>query len=127
MSASLSPRLLIVDDEASIAYAMVRYFQLNGWEVESTAELAEAQALVLHETFDVVLTDVKLTSAHGAEGLEMASFTHEYSPGTKVVVLTAFLTEGMRAEAYSRHASLVLRKPVPLHELAEMVFNLLGH
>ena len=39
-------RLLIVDDEAAIRFALAEYFRENGWTVDSAAEKEEAEALL---------------------------------------------------------------------------------
>lgn len=120
-------RLLILDDEGSIVFAMTRYFKLQGWDVESTADLAQAQVLIRQQSFDLLITDLRLSLDQSAEGLEMASFTHQVSPRTKVIVLTAYMTPALQAESLGCHVDLMLKKPLSLPELTQQIRALIAN
>lgn len=122
----MTGRILIVDDEECIVFAMRRYFQLHGFEVSSARELEEAQALVVNVRYDVVLVDLRLTGVHGAEGLDLIAFVRERCPWTRTVLLTAHSSPEIEAAGRERGVDLVLRKPRPLPEIAQAVLSLLA-
>src|SRR5215212_2538352 len=90
-SETVAPRrMLIVDDEEAILFAMEEYFTTRGYQVSCARELEEAQALLSFAQYDVVIADLRLTGINGAEGLELLSFVRACSPRTKILLLTAY-------------------------------------
>jgi DNA-binding NtrC family response regulator len=119
-------RLLIVDDQETILYGVRRFFERSGFTVDCASELGEAQALICDRHYDVVIADLRLTGVHGSEGLELISFIKMHSPRTKTILLTAYSTPEVEADAYARGACTVVRKPQPLAALAQIVYGLLA-
>jgi DNA-binding NtrC family response regulator len=120
------PRILIVDDEEAIVFAMERYFTRRGYRVDCASELEEAQALLANSTYSVVVADLRLTGVHGAEGLEILSYVRGHCPWTRTILLTAYGSQLLEAEACERGVSLMLHKPQALPDLADAVAVLLG-
>jgi DNA-binding NtrC family response regulator len=118
--------MLLVDDEESIAFAIKRYFEIQGLRVDWARELEEAEALLANGQYEVVICDLRLTGAHGAEGLDIISYVGEHCPSTRTVMLTAYGSGEVEAEARSRGVDLFYRKPRPLQDLAQGIFGLLG-
>ena len=119
-------RILIVDDEECIVFAMRRYFQLRGFEVDSACELEEAQALVANVAYAIVIADLRLTGVHGAEGLELLAYVRERCPWTRTMLLTAYGSLDLEVAGRERGVDLVMRKPCPLPEVAQAVMSLLS-
>lgn len=119
-------RLLIVDDQETILYGVRRFFETSGFNVDCASELSEAQTLIRDRHYDVVIADLRMTGVHGSEGLELISFLRTHSPRTKTMLLTAYSTPEVEAEAYARGARAVVRKPQPLAALAQVVYGLLA-
>jgi len=119
-------RLLIVDDQETILYGVRQFFERSGFEVDCASELEEAQALVTNRRYDAVIADLRLTGVHGSEGLEMISFLRAHSPSTRTMLLTAYSTPELQAEAFSRGVRAVVRKPQPLPTLAQLVYGMLA-
>jgi len=120
-----TPRLLIVEDEESIAFAMKRYFTGRGFLVDCAREREEAEALVANKRYAVVIADLRLTGVHGAEGLDIIGYVRERCPWARTILLTAYGSPEVEAEARSRGVDAVIRKPKPLPDLAQVVFGLL--
>ena len=119
-------QLLIIDNEETILFALKRYFAKLRWRVDAASELEEAEALVAHTRYDLVIADLSLTSGGSTEGLEILRFLRTQSPVTPAIVLTAFGTPAVEREARRRGARAVLHKPQPLPELARVADELLG-
>lgn len=120
----MSKRLLIVDDEESIRFAVKRYFTRIGFEVDCARELEEAEALATHTRYRVVIADLSLTDSGSNEGLEIVRFMRHSCPTARVIVLTAHGSPSIENEAYKRGADAFLHKPQRLQELAEIVDRL---
>lgn len=118
-------RLLIVDDEAAIRFALSDYFRGNGWAVDSAAEKGEAEALLARTEYSAVIADLRLTGLHGVEGLDIIQRSRRLQPQTRVVILTGNGTPELEAEARRRGAAAFLHKPLPLLQLEAVVGSLI--
>ena len=119
-------RLLVVDDEAAIRFALSEYFRENGWTVDSAAEKEEAEALLACTEYAVVIADLRLTGIYGVEGLDIIQLSRHLRPETRVVLLTGNGTPEIEAEARRRGADAFLHKPLPLPQLEAVVDSLVG-
>jgi CheY-like chemotaxis protein len=114
-------RVLVVDDEDTTREAIAEYFEAQGFEVDSASEAEEAEALLTHVRYDAILSDLRLTRIHGAEGLEIIGYVKERCPWTRIILLTAHATPELESEALRRGVDHVLTKPQPLSRLVEVV------
>ena len=62
-----APRILVVDDNASIAGLMSQLLTLRGYEVVTAASAEQAEAEVRRQAPDLVLSDVKMPGKSGYE------------------------------------------------------------
>ena len=122
----MKKRILVVDDEQIILFAFRAYFGRYDYEVDCARELEEAEALLAHRSYDVVIADLRLTGSSGREGLEIVRFLRERSPESPIVLLTAYGSKEIELEATELGADAFLQKPKPLAELAEIIFSLTG-
>src|SRR5690348_14117612 len=117
--------VLLVDDDASLLVPMARYFKRLACLVRAAREREEAEALLEHLLFDLVILDLALTP-YGVEGLDILREIRYGSMRTPVVILSALVTPELEAEALRRGADAVLAKPVPMKELARIALPLMG-
>lgn len=120
-------RILLVDDEESIHFAMQTYFSAFGYSVDEARTPAEALERLAARRYPVVIVDLKLSEGGGRRaepaGLGIVEKLHRDCPETRVVVLTACDVE-MEPEARRRGAHLFLQKPQPLPRLVRLVEQL---
>ena len=111
-------KILLVEDDSAIVITLRRVLADEGYEVaiEQTGDggLARAQA----ETFDVVLTDLKLP---GLNGLELVRRLHVARPRLPILMMTAHGTTGTAIEATQSGAYDYLLKPFEMPELLSLV------
>lgn len=119
-------QLLIIDDEETILFSLKRYFAGLQFRVDAASELEEAEALVAHTSYDLVIADLSLTTRGSTEGLEILRFLRAKSPATKIIILTAYGTPALEREAIRRGADVMLSKPLRLPDLANVANQLLG-
>lgn len=118
-------RILLMEDESSVAFPMRRYLARLDLEVDWARELEEAQALLLNHPYPVVIADLRLGGSHHSEGLDLLAYVHRHSPDTRVVLLTAYFTPEIEAEALRWGAVAVLRKPQSLADISRIILELL--
>lgn len=131
MTASLpklehSYRLLVVDDESVITFALRQYFTALGFEVDVAAEREEAIALLATCDYDIVIADLRLTGAEAEEGLDVIGYARSRNLTSGVVLLTAYGNPAVMNRARSCGADLLMQKPQPLPDIARAVYGLLG-
>ena len=116
-------RLLLVEDEEQTLLAMQRYFTTQGFDVDCAQDREQAEALIDAGRYSLVLTDLRLTGTFGVEGLEIVSHVRRRLPGAKVIILTAYGTSDVEAEARRRGADDFLYKSGPLSALMGSILN----
>lgn len=116
----MKPRILIVDDEEPILFAISEYFETLGYEVDCARELEEAEALLSHVHYRLLIADLRLSGIHSNEGLELIRFARERSPWTRIIVLTGYGSPDLEVDALARGVDAFLHKPQPLAGLAEI-------
>lgn len=119
------PRLLVVDDEASICFSMSEYFSLHGFEVDTATETEEAEKLVEATGYKVIIQDLRLGTARDSDGLKIIKLAHQRHPETRIIVLTAYGSAEIEDEAKRCGADAFLRKPKPLSQVAQVVQGLI--
>ncbi|MBZ5541930.1 MAG: response regulator [Acidobacteriia bacterium] len=114
-----------MDDQDVILFAMREYFTLLGYEVECTNELEQAVTLIGQRTYSLVIADLRLTGSRGAEGLEIVRALRGKSPSARVIMLTAYGSPEVEAEAKRCGVDAFLHKPQPLADVARLAERLL--
>jgi len=116
-------RLLVVDDEEAILWPVAKFFRGLGWEVVSSMEAQEAEAFLGSQKFAVVVLDLAL-SPFGREGLDVLRSVRRQQPRLPVVILSANVSPEVELQAKELGAGAVLRKPLALPNLAQVVLAL---
>lgn len=119
-------RLLLVDDEESIRFALKKYLERSGYAVDSAPGYDAAVSLLAAHEYALAIFDLRLTGTRSAEGLDLLSHVRQHSPETKALLLSAYVTAAIELDARERGASLVLRKPVALQDLGRAISDALG-
>jgi len=118
-------RLLVVDDEESICFSMSEYFTHHGFAVETASDVDQAERMIRAVHYEVIIQDLRLGTTKNRDGLDMIRLTHECSPETRIVVLTAYGSRDVENEAKASGADAFLRKPQPLSQVAQVVRGLI--
>ena len=121
----MNKRLLIIDNEETILFALEKYFRHQGYGVQCARELEEAEALAFCCEYDVVIIDLSLNGKGSTEGLEIIRYIRLHCPSARLILLTAHATPEVESEAKRRGVHALLKKPRPLAEIARTVSQLL--
>lgn len=112
-----APRVLFVDDDATIARLAERALPLHGCRVRVFTHPEEALAALTSEPqdFDVVVTDLAMP---GMNGLEFAAAVLATRPLMPVILSSGYLTPENRAQATATGVVEILPKPCSMEEIA---------
>lgn len=105
---------------------MREYFATKGFSVDCARETAEAQALLHENAYALAILDLRLSGTPGAEGLDLVASVRAQSPRTRIILLTAYGSREIEAEAKRLGADAFLHKPKPLAEVAQIASGLMG-
>lgn len=114
-------RILIIDDEQAILMALHTYLAGRGYVVDEAQDLETAESLVVANEYDAVLTDLRLTGRAGTEGLEIIRFVRENLPRARTILLTAYGSPAVEAEATALGVDLYVQKPIALSKLEALI------
>jgi len=85
-------RLIVADDDVLLREGMVSLLERAGFEVvEQVGEGSCLPALVRRYEPDLVIVDIRMPPSHTVEGLAAAHAIREQSPGTAILVLSAYM------------------------------------
>ncbi len=110
-------KILIVDDEENVLLLLSNVLKTHSAEVITTTRIEEAEYALKNTFFDLVITDIRLTGVVGREGLELLQYIREKSPGTRVIIMTAYGSKEIEKEAYKKGAYFYFEKPIDLRVL----------
>jgi response regulator RpfG family c-di-GMP phosphodiesterase len=102
-------RVLVVDDDASVRTFIAAALTDAGHSVALAEDGQRAIEMVRGETFDLVLTDVKMP---GMSGLQVLEEVKRLSPATEVIVVTAFASLDTAIKALRNGAYDLITKPL---------------
>lgn len=110
--------ILLVDDHQAVRSALVRYLRLHG---HSVTEVASARAALEHagESFDVVVTDLKMP---GLGGAELVRGLRARGVDAPVVLMSGRFPHAEEAAV----ADFVLQKPFSPEVLCSTIDRVLG-
>ena len=117
-------RILVIDDEETILFAIRDYFNFYGYDVDCARNRAEADKLLHHLPYSVIITDLCLTGFDEREGLGMIRDITQKFPFARIVVLTAYASPKAEKEARRLDVKAFLSKPQPLQQLVRIVHEI---
>lgn len=108
------PSVLIVEDELKTANALRQGLKENGFLVEVAYDGRTGRALLLSNTYDIVLLDITLPHI---SGLDLCKELRSRHPNTPVIMLTALGEVEDKVTAFDLGADDYLVKPFDFREL----------
>jgi len=110
-------RILIVDDDVSLLDAMQRALRDSMRTVVACDSFEKARQMLKEQTFDALITDVRLGAFNG---LQLAVMARDLYPDMSLIVFSGFDDPVLRADAEQIGASYLV-KPVGSVELIKLL------
>jgi DNA-binding NtrC family response regulator len=100
--------ILIADDNGDVRDALAIALRADGFGVSAASDAYEARRLFVAARPDLVLSDIRMPG----DGMMLLRAVRTLSPGTPVILMTAFEQPGDRTRAMAGGATDFLVKPV---------------
>jgi len=110
--------ILIVDDEPIVRESLRDWLQDAGYKVVTAETGEEALDLISRQDFSVLILDIRLP---GRTGIAVLREVKEKKPDTKAIIITAYPTSDLTAEALKLGAMDCLVKPIVPDDLERLV------
>lgn len=107
-------RILLIEDETSLALGLKFNLVAEGYEVEITSSGEAGLALLKNQEFDLVILDIMLP---GIDGFEVARTIRVLNATLPIFMLTALVSDRDRITGFECGAEDYLIKPFNLREL----------
>lgn len=112
------PRILIIDDEEMALSNLEHVLKKQGYEIFTADSGPKGLNLVRSNSFDVVLTDLKMEKIDGMQILEEC---HQRHPATEVIMITGYATVDSAIEAMKKGAYHYVSKPYRIDAVRKTV------
>ena len=113
-------KILVIDDEDIVRLSCSRSLVPEGYELKMAKNGPEGLKLLEEETFDLVLTDLKMPNM---DGIEVLGTIKEKWPKTDVVIVTGYQTVETAVKAIKIGAFDYVEKPFTPDSLLATVAN----
>jgi DNA-binding NtrC family response regulator len=114
-------RILVVDDEKVVRDSLTHWLEEDGYVVQSAADAREALLLLKKSPWELALIDIKMP---GMDGLELQHRIRDASPGTTVIIMTAFASVDTAVQALKDGAYDYITKPFDPDHLNHLLRNI---
>jgi DNA-binding NtrC family response regulator len=116
--------LLIVDDENVVRDSLGKWFEEEGYSVDTANSGREALLKLPRQRWDLALLDIKMP---GMDGLELHRKIREVDPEIIVIIMTGYAAVDTAVQALKDGAYDYIMKPFDPDDLARLVAKALEH
>jgi DNA-binding response OmpR family regulator len=114
-------RILIVEDDEEMRTLLRDMIEEEGYKAASVNNGSEAFRKLAKESFDLIITDVRMP---GLTGLDILPGIKKLQPDAPIIVITAFGSEEVQKKALERGADAYLEKPIHFDKLRTLIHDL---
>lgn len=112
------PNVLITDDDASFREVLCDALSRRGLKLHQAADGDEALEVIQRESIHMALVDVHMPRVTGLEVIRVLSQRGDRMP---YVLMSAMMDDAIQKEAARMRAYKILRKPIRLQQLRDIV------
>jgi excisionase family DNA binding protein len=122
-AANARPRVLVVDDEASIRDLLAKTLALAEYDVDVSPDGRSALERMRLYPYDLLIADLKMP---GMDGLTVIREAKRYKADLPVIIITGFSTEASAIEAVNLGVAGYLTKPFRVPQVLAAAAKALG-
>lgn len=115
--------ILVIEDDVAFATMLKTFFEKKGYEVEIAFTAVEAFKKLKDNSFDLILTDVRLPDK---DGLEILDEVKKSYPTIQVIVMTNYAEINMAVKAMKNGAFDYVSKPFQPEAILQTINNALS-
>jgi CheY-like chemotaxis protein len=116
--------ILLAEDSHMDRRLMLLMLKTLGYYADTAATGIEALSALERQAYDLVLMDIQMPEMDGIEATKM--IRKQWSPGPKIIIVTAFDSECCRELSFDVGADEFLNKPVKIDELRDAIERNIG-
>ena len=117
------PRVLVVDDEASIRDLLTKTLALAEYDVETAGDGSAALGLLRESNYDLLIADLSMP---GMDGLTLIRQVRHLRSDLPIIIITGFLSESSAIEAVNLDVTSYLLKPFGVPDVLAAARKALG-
>jgi two-component system cell cycle response regulator CpdR len=122
MSESTNPdtgvRVLVAEDNPAVREFIVRSLMSAGYKITAVADGQQALDMLAQEKFAVLVTDIVMPNL---DGIALALKAVRLFPDLRIVMISGYAQERMRAHNLDALVHRIIAKPFSLEEICEAV------
>jgi two-component system, cell cycle response regulator CpdR len=111
-------RILVAEDNPAVREFIVRSLQTLGYPVEAVSDGQQALDMLARTKFDLLVTDIVMPNI---DGITLALKAVRMAPDLRIVMISGYAQERMRAHNMDALAHKIIAKPFSLEEICEAV------
>jgi DNA-binding NtrC family response regulator len=117
-------KILVVDDELSVRDSLKRWFEDEGYLVDTAESASEALSMMAGNRWDLALVDIKM---RGTDGIELQRRLHEIDAEMLVIIMTGYASVETAVAALKNGAYDYVTKPLDPDDISNLIKNALSH
>lgn len=114
----MASKILVIDDDTSFCVMLKTFLHKKGYEVTNAFTAKEAEEAIKNQTFDVVLTDIRLPDS---DGIQILKIIKEVSSATQVILMTGYTDIKTAVSAMKMGAYDYVGKPINPDEILHTI------
>ena len=114
-------RILVIEDDEEMRALLRDMIEEEGYKAASVNNGSEAFRKLAKESFNLIITDVRMP---GLTGLDILPGIKKLQPDAPIIVITAFGSEEVQRKALERGADAYLEKPIHFDKLRTLIHDL---
>ena len=111
-------KILVVDDDENIVWAVNALLTMKGYEVDLSKTGADAISKSKDKLYDLAIIDIKLPDM---DGIALLNIFKDGFPQMRKIIMTGHATKDNAINALNQGADFFLTKPVRLQEFMDVI------
>lgn len=116
------PKILLIEDDISFCKLLEKFLVKKAYEVTIAFSAAEAKIAIKNESFDLILTDLRLPDSDGIGLMSEFKISHPHIP---VILMTGYSDVNTAVKAIKNGAADYISKPFNPDEVLLVITNAL--